>query len=65
MLYTVLCGVIIMERELGYYWINDGDGGHSIAEYVGNNEWVFTGCSLKFETDSKWIIGNRIKPNAT
>ena len=54
-----------MERELGYYWINDGDGGHSIAEYVGDNQWVFTGCSLKFETDPKWIIGNSIKPNAT
>jgi hypothetical protein len=54
-----------MERKLGYYWINDGDGGYSIAEYVGDNQWVFAGCSSKFETDPEWIIGNRIKPNAT
>jgi hypothetical protein len=50
-----------MERKIGYYWINDGDGNDTIAEYIGNDEWLFTGCSLKFSTDPKWVIGNRIE----
>ena len=47
-----------MEREKGYYWIDDGCGKFEVGEYVGKNEWTFTGCSLKFTEDKEWIINN-------
>jgi len=50
-----------MERELGYYWINDGDENYIVAEYIGSNTWAICGCSLKFTTDPKWEIGNKIE----
>lgn len=47
-----------MERELGYYWIFDGKNGYSIAQYLGDDEWVFTGSDMKFTTDPCWKVLN-------